>query len=298
MDKILVTGADGQLGRELRVLADAISGDPSMRAHPGYEFVFAGRDLLPLDNEQGIREFFAANHPVWCINCAAYTAVDKAESDKDAAFRINGDAVGWLATACRDAGARLIHISTDYVFDGQSPSPLKEKDPTSPINVYGASKLEGERQAFQQYPEGTLIIRTAWVYSEFGANFVKTMIRLMKERPSINVVDDQIGSPTYAADLAAAILHIIGSSKFVPGVFHYSDEGRISWYEFALAIHDAIGSPCTVNPIPTVQYPTPAKRPHYSLLDKTRIRETYNLTIPEWRTSLLACLRKLGFAGN
>jgi dTDP-4-dehydrorhamnose reductase len=296
MAKILVTGAGGQLGRELQVLA---------RGLPGHSFVFTDRSQLAIDDSAQVVAFFAGATPDWCINCAAYTAVDKAGSEPAAAFRINGDAVGWIADACRTTGARLIHLSTDYFFDGSSPEPLTEKDPTGPISVYGASKLEGERQALDRYPEGTLIIRTSWVYSEFGHNFVKTMIRLMNERPSINVVDDQIGSPTYAADLAAAILRIIDGSSpisaqpvitprpFVPGIYNYSNEGRISWYEFALEIRRLIGSNCQVNPIPTELFPTPARRPHYSLLDKQLIRETYGIGTPPWDESLATCISRL-----
>jgi dTDP-4-dehydrorhamnose reductase len=282
--KILVTGANGQLGRELQALAVHF---------PAFGFIFVDRSVLPIDNPAAIKDFFNGHQPAWCINCAAYTAVDKAESEKENAFRINGDAPGWLANACRNAGARLIHISTDYVFPGNSATPLKENDTTGPINVYGASKLEGERRAIEQYPDGVLLIRTAWVYSEYGNNFVKTMIRLMKERPSINVVADQIGSPTYAADLANAILHIVDAPRFVPGIYHYSDEGRISWYDFAVAIRDRIESACAVNPIPTSGFPTPAARPAFSLLDKTKIRHTYGLSIPEWHTSLDICLFRL-----
>lgn len=281
---ILVTGANGQLGRELQMLA---------AVNPEYDFIFTDRTQLPIGDQQQVDTFFATRQPTWCINCAAYTAVDKAESDKDTAFRINGDAPGYLAAACRRHGARLIHISTDYVFDGSSAIPLKEGDPTGPINTYGASKLAGEQKAMENNPEATVIIRTAWVYSEFGNNFVKTMIRLMKERPAINVVDDQLGSPTYAADLAAAILHIIAHPLFTPGIFHYSNEGRITWYQFAIAIRERIGSACTINPIPSSQFPTPAKRPHYSLLDKTLIRNTYQLIIPDWETSLETCLSRL-----
>jgi dTDP-4-dehydrorhamnose reductase len=292
--KILVTGANGQLGRELKAIAENF---------PQFDFSFHDRTTFNLDNPDTITSIFTREQSAWCINCAAYTAVDKAESEKELAFHINGEAVGQLAKACRVSATRLIHISTDYVFDGLSATPLKEGDPTNPINTYGASKLAGEQQALQHNPDATLIIRTSWVYSEFGNNFVKTMIRLMKERPSINVVSDQIGSPTYAADLAAAILQIITSttsitglvpaSTFVPGLYNYSNEGEISWYEFALAVRDAIASTCTVNPIPTSQYPTPAKRPHYSLLDKTLIRQTYHLSIPDWRPSLATCLARL-----
>jgi len=284
MQKIVVTGAGGQLGRELQVLAAAF---------PLFDFVFADRDLLPVDDPGRIASFFRENRPDWCINCAAYTAVDKAETDKEAAFRINGDAPGWLAGACRSAGARLIHISTDYVFDGSSSTPLGEDDKTSPINVYGASKLEGEEKAFREFPDGTLVIRTSWVYSEFGNNFVRTMIRLMRERPAISVVDDQIGSPTYAADLAAAILRIVSSGRWVPGIYNYSNEGEISWYDFAVAIRELTGSNCQVSPIPSASYPTPARRPHYSLLDKGLITRTYGLSIPGWRDSLGVCISRL-----
>ena len=282
--KILVTGANGQLGRELQVLAASF---------PALDFLFFDRASLSIADPDAINTFFAREQPAYCINCAAYTAVDKAESEKESAFLINADAVGYLATACRNTGARLIHISTDYVFDGLSETPLREEDPTNPINTYGASKLEGERQALQHYAQGTLIIRTSWVYSEFGNNFVRTMIRLMKERPSINVVSDQVGSPTYAADLASAILHILTAPSFIPGLYHYSNEGRISWYEFALAIREGIGSTCKVNPIPTAQYPTPAKRPRFSLLDKSLISATYHLIIPEWQASLVTCIGKM-----
>jgi dTDP-4-dehydrorhamnose reductase len=285
MDKqtIIVTGANGQLGRELQVLA---------AAYP-YTFVFTDRTELPVDDQQKIDQFFAEQAPAWCINCAAYTAVDKAESDKEAAFRINGDGPGYLAAACRRHNAKLIHVSTDYVFDGSSSTPLSEDDPTDPINTYGASKLKGEEKAMANHPAGTAIIRTAWVYSEFGNNFVKTMIRLMKERPAINVVDDQVGSPTYAADLAHAIMQIVGSPNFVPGIYNYSNEGQVSWYQFAMAIHGRIHSSCVVSPILSSQYPTPAKRPHYSLLDKTLIRNTYQVIPPDWETSLNTCMARL-----
>ena len=282
--KILVTGANGQLGRELQAIA---------LVFPQFDFSFHDRNTLNIDDPAKVTATIALEQPAWCINCAAYTAVDKAETEKDKAFHINATAVGKLAAACRDTGTRLIHISTDYVFDGLSATALKEGDPTGPISVYGASKLEGEHQALQHYPEGTVIIRTSWVYSEFGNNFVRTMLRLMKERPSINVVSDQVGSPTYAADLASAILQIVTAPSFVPGIYHYSNEGEISWYEFALAIRELTGSSCEVNPIPTAQYPTPARRPPYSLLDKGRIKAVYGMAIPGWRQSLITCLQRL-----
>jgi dTDP-4-dehydrorhamnose reductase len=285
MAKIFITGSHGQLGRELQSLAPEF---------PQHNFFFFDRSTLPVEDPDASQALLNREKPQWLINCAAYTAVDKAETEKETAFEINADAVGYLASACRRHHTRLIHISTDYVFDCNSASPIKETDPTGPINTYGASKLEGESQAAREYPDGTIIIRTSWVYSEFGNNFVRTMLRLMKERPAISVVNDQIGAPTYAADLAAAILHIIGYPAFTPGIFNYSNEGKISWYDFAIAIRDAIGSTCTVNPIPTSQYPTPARRPKYSLLDKTHIQNIYGVPISEWQASLRTCLRRPG----
>jgi dTDP-4-dehydrorhamnose reductase len=293
---ILVTGAGGQLGRELQRIANAhpaANAHSAARAHPSVDFIFAGKEELPIGDTHRLHSFFAAKRPDLCINCAAYTAVDKAETEKDLAYQVNGEAVGSLAAVCKANGARLLHISTDYVFDGLSSNPLKETDPTGPVNTYGASKLRGEQLAMEQHPEGTVIIRTSWVYSEFGNNFVRTMIRLMREKPAINVVDDQIGSPTYAADLAAALLQIATGPVFIPGIYHYSNEGRISWYEFALAIKERIASPCAVNPIPTAQYPTPARRPHYSLLDKSRIQHTYGISILDWQESLGICIARL-----
>lgn len=282
-EKILITGAGGQLGSELRAAS---------KNYPQFGFVFVDKEEMPLDEPEKVRSVILEERPNWCISCGAYTAVDKAESEQELAFVINGDSVGSMAAACKEIGARMIHISTDYVFPGDSATPLKENDPTGPINVYGASKLKGEQLALRNNPD-TVVIRTAWVYSEFGHNFVKTMIRLMKEKPSISVINDQVGSPTYAADLAQAILHIVTSPRWVPGTYHYSNEGQISWYEFALAIRGLIGSNCPVNPISTEQYPTPAKRPHYSLLDKTLIKKTYGVEVPDWRKGLATCIGKL-----
>jgi len=283
-EKILVTGAGGQLGSELQI---------ACKGYPQFEFVFVDKDEMPLDQPEKVRSFVEELSPAWCISCGAYTAVDRAETDKELAFVINGDAVGAMAAACRKVGARMVHISTDYVFPGNSATPLKEDDVTGPINVYGESKLKGEQLALQNNPD-TVVIRTAWVYSEFGNNFVKTMIRLMKEKPSINVIDDQVGSPTYAADLAQVILQVVTAPRFVPGMYHYSNEGKITWYEFALAIRELIGSSCPVSPITTDKYPTPAKRPHYSLLDKSKIKKTYGIEVPDWKKSLAICIGKLG----
>ena len=280
---ILVTGSNGQLGKELQELAEV---------YPQFKFVFASREDLKLHHYGLVENFFIGIKPQYCINCAAYTAVDKAESEQDMAMLVNGEAVGHLAAVCKKYHTKLIHISTDYVFNGESETPYNEDAVTGPINTYGRSKLLGEQLCMQEY-EDAIIIRTSWVYSQFGNNFVKTMMRLMSERNEINVVNDQIGSPTYAADLAKAILDIIASGKWESGIYHYSNEGKISWYEFALAIKKMIGSSCKVHPIPTSAYPTPAKRPHYSLLDKSKITATYGVAIPDWERSLQVCIEKL-----
>lgn len=279
----MITGADGQLGRTLRKLAPG---------YKEYEFIFLSREDLPIENAGAVSDYFEKTKPSFCINCAAYTAVDKAETDGEKAFEVNATAVASLAAACRLFRSKFIHVSTDYVFDGNSSYPLKEEDPTDPVNVYGASKLRGEKLAFENNPD-TVIIRTSWVYSEFGNNFVKTMIRLMGERQAINVVNDQIGSPTYARDLAVTILAIAGRGQFVPGIYNYSNDGIISWYEFAETIRELIQSNCKVNPVPSSQYPTPARRPHYSLLDKSKIKEVYNISIPGWLESLRSCLLEI-----
>lgn len=281
---ILVTGSNGQLGKELQQLAPG---------YPGYRFVFLSRSDLPIHHFDLVRNFFASYKPDFCINCAAYTSVDEAESEQDLAFLVNAEAVGVLAAVCREYNCRFIHISTDYVFDGNSPVPYRETDPVQPVNTYGRSKWEGEQLAFR-YDPAAVVIRTSWVYSEFGHNFVKTMLRLMKERQELNVVSDQVGAPTYAADLAQAILKVVETIPWQPGIYHYSNSGSISWYEFAMAIKELSHSPCTIQPIPTSQYPTPAKRPRFSLLDTLKIRTTYNLSIPQWKNSLKTCLGQLG----
>lgn len=285
---ILITGANGQVGQELRVLA---------AAYPSFDFMFTTRENMPIDDAASVQHFFSTHHPAYCINCAAYTAVDKAESDREMAFRVNAAGTRILAAACKANDTKLIHISTDYVFNGQSPVPYKEEAPTEPVNQYGASKLEGEQLCLQYHPQA-IIIRTAWVFSSYGKNFVKTMMRLMQERDSINVVNDQVGSPTYAADLAQCIMHIIAGShlhihNWYPGIYHYSNHGRISWYEFAMAIKELAQSSCTVNPIPGEQFPAPAKRPAFSLLDTQKIQTVFKCNIPFWKDALQRCMKLL-----
>ncbi|MBL7757957.1 MAG: dTDP-4-dehydrorhamnose reductase [Chitinophagaceae bacterium] len=280
---ILITGANGQLGSELRQLEDR---------YPAFNFVFLSRADLPLNNFEMIRSSFKAYQPAFCINCAAYTAVDKAETERDLAFQVNAEAVGILAAVCREQDCRFVHISTDYVFDGTATKPYTPADATNPQSVYGASKLAGEQQAMELNPD-SIIIRTSWVYSAFGKNFVKTMLRLMAERAEIGVVNDQLGSPTYAADLADAIMQVIASGKWQPGIYHFSNKGAISWYELAVAIRDSIGSNCKVNPIPTSAYPTPARRPAYSVMDSNLLTERYGIAAQPWQERLEACLQQI-----
>ena len=280
---ILVTGSGGQLGMEIWKLSDQ---------YPSYKFLFTTKDDLPIDNFDLVKNFFEQQQIDHCINCAAYTAVDKAESEKEKAFLINADAAGNLATICKAHQAQFIHISTDYVFDGTSSIPYKEDDKISPINVYGASKLRGEELVLNHNPSA-VIIRTSWVYSSFGNNFVKTMLRLMKEKESINVVSDQFGSPTYAADIAGVIMTIVNNEEddhSHQGIFNYCNEGITTWYEFAKAIKKYSKTKCTINPLASSQYPTPAKRPHYSVLDTAKIKETFGIVIPKWKESLEKCL--------
>lgn len=280
---VLVTGANGQLGNELRVVA---------ADYPTHHFIFTSRKELAVDDADAVKRFFAEQQIDYCINCAAYTAVDKAESDPEAAYRINETAAACLATLCNEHHTRLIHISTDYVFNGQATEPYKEDDPTNPLGVYGVSKRKGEEAVLKNDPSA-VIIRTSWLYSSFGHNFVKTMLRLMKERESINVVNDQSGCPTYAADLAAAIMQIITSGINKPGIYHYSNAGASTWYELAAAIKELTGSKCIINPVTTAEYPTPAKRPAYSVFDTAKIRSVFGLVIPQWKDSLAACLNRL-----
>ncbi|PRD46845.1 dTDP-4-dehydrorhamnose reductase [Sphingobacterium haloxyli] len=281
--KILVTGAFGQLGSEIRDQHQKYTADT---------FVFVDIQEMPLDDTQRVTEVLDEIRPDVIISAGAHTAVDKAESEPELVNRINHLAVAAMTDWAKENGKRLVHVSTDYVFQGNSSMPLKEDEPTDPINVYGLTKEKGE-QAIIRSGADAVIIRTAWVYSSYGANFVKTMIRLMKERDSIGVIADQIGSPTYAKDLATAILTIVHGDKWKRGIYHFSNEGEISWYDFAVAIRELEGLDCEINGITTDQYPTAARRPKYSLLDKSKIKEQFGLSVPFWKDSLEEMLHKL-----
>ena len=281
--RILVTGTGGQVGSEIKSLA---------ASYPQYDFLFTTRNELPVSDRKSVEEFFRHHQPAYCINCAAYTAVDKAESETEQAFDVNANAVGYLARASAQVGTKFIHISTDYVFDGSSSTPYREDDRTNPLGIYGLSKLKGEALCLLNNPE-SMIIRTAWVYSTYGSNFVKTMMRLMKEKAEINVVNDQTGSPTYAADLAEAILQIINNKKWEPGIYHFANAGTTTWFGFASAIKSLINSNCKINPVTSGEYPTKAKRPSFSLLDTNKIRQTFGIEIPQWNESLQRCLSKM-----
>ena len=286
--KILVTGAYGQLGSEIKELAGN---------HPGWQFLFTDADTLDITSEPAVEAYFAENQPAVVINCAAYTAVDKAETDWETAWKVNTLAPKLLADHAKKTGAKLIQISTDYVFDGCAHQPYTEVDDVKPASVYGQTKLEGETHALASNP-ATVVIRTSWLYSAFGNNFVKTMLRVGSERGELNVVFDQVGTPTYAADLAGAILSIVGKAEnqpdsFMPGIYHFSNEGVASWYDFAKAIFELAGENVKVNPVRSDQFPTPAKRPNFSVLDKLKIKNTFEIEIPYWKDSLKICLEKL-----
>lgn len=281
---ILITGADGQVGKEFRRL---------LENEKAYKIIFTNREQLPIDNANVVNLFFKENNIDCCINCAAYTAVDRAEAEPDVAFKINGEAVGHLADACKNYHADLYHLSTDYVYNGKSSKPYNEDDPVEPANVYGASKLLGEELALAKNP-ATVIIRTSWVYSEYGNNFVKTMIRLMGERESINVVDDQKGSPTYAADIAQTIWSLIISGKKYKGIFNYANKGAITWFQFASTIKELISSGCIIKPTTSDQFKTAATRPSFSVMNTQKIEALLHQPIPQWDVSLRTCLIRLG----
>jgi len=282
---ILVTGANGQLGNELRELSVL---------YIDYTFTFIGRSELNFSNSEDMQAWFHDKLFDVIINCAAYTAVDKAESEQVLAREINTTAVGTLARIAKEKSISLIHISTDYVFDGKNFKPYSETDPTNPQGVYGQTKLDGEQAMLAINPANSIIIRTSWVYSSFGNNFVKTMLRLGKEREELGVIYDQVGTPTFARDLAQAIMSIIQhpalKAQKATEIYHFSNEGVCSWYDFAKAIFEFSYIACTVKPIETLDYPTPATRPHYSLLNKAKIKNTFDITIPYWKDSLQECL--------
>lgn len=280
---ILVTGCNGQLGTELRLLEPL---------HDQHCFFNTDIEELDITNQMAVDSYVAKHQIDGIINCAAFTAVDKAESSKELCTALNTVAPAYLASAIERRGGWMIHISTDYVFDGTSHVPYQEEATPSPDSVYGSTKLAGEL-AVTKFCQRSIVIRTAWLYSPFGNNFVKTMIRLGRERKELGVVFDQIGTPTYAHDLAQVILHIV-ESDIRPGVYHYSNEGVISWYDFAKAIHRLAGiEDCTVKPIHTSDYPTPAHRPPFSVLDKSKIKAVYSVDIPYWEDSLKKCIERL-----
>ncbi len=281
--KILVTGGNGQLGRSIKDRIDL---------YPNLQFTFTDIDELDITDYAKLFQFINEQKPNAIINCAAYNFVDKAEEEPDKAFQINSETVGNLAKISKELDIFLIHFSTDFIFDGYNNKPYTETDKPNPQSVYAKSKLEGEVQV-QKFAKDAVIIRTSWLYSEYGHNFVKTIIRLAKERPEINVVNDQIGTPTYARDLADVILLILSQNIKGVHLFHYSNEGSISWYDFANKIAEIENLDCKINPITTLQYPTATRRPAYSVLSKEKIKNQFNLQIPEWDDSLKKCLSKL-----
>ncbi len=280
---ILITGCNGQLGNEMQLLE---------KENPQHKYFNTDVAQLDITNPEAIEEFVSNNAIDIIVNCAAFTAVDKAESSQELCHLLNAKAPEYLAAAVAKRGGYLVQVSTDYVFDGTNHTPYTEDEATCPNSVYGSTKLEGEKLAMAACAN-TMIIRTAWLYSTFGNNFVKTMIRLGQEKPELGVIFDQIGTPTYAGDLAAAIMAAINHG-IVPGIYHFSNEGVISWYDFTKAIHRIAGiTSCHVKPLHTAEYPTPAARPHYSVLDKTKIKQTYGIEIPYWEESLEKCVAKL-----
>jgi len=285
MFNILVTGSKGQVGSEIVELSIDYENN----------YFFTDKDTLDITNENEIQALIEENNIDIIINCAAYTDVDKAEDDVENADKINNLAVKYLSKISREKNIKLIHISTDYVFDGTKHKPYMEHDISNPNGVYGKTKLDGEKAMQKINPKHSIIIRTSWVYSSYGANFVKTMLRLGKEKESLDVIYDQVGTPTYARDLAKTILEIIPTIKNNDvEIFNYSNEGVLSWYDFAKTIFELGGTSCKVNPIETKDYPTPAARPYYSLLNKSKIKETFNIAIPYWKDSLVECLEKMG----
>lgn len=288
MVKILVTGAEGQLGSEIQAIADN---------YGSFQFLFTDINDLDLTDQEALRQLVEKERPDYMINCAAYTAVDVAEKDTELAKLLNTKVPAFLGKLAVQHNIRVIHISTDYVFDGMSYTPYTENDLVNPESVYGKSKLNGEIALLKE-AHSAMVIRTSWLYSRHGKNFLKTMIKLGEERDDIKVVYDQVGTPTFAGDLALAILTIISKTEnkeceWKHGIYHYSNEGVCSWYDFAKAIHEMYGIECNVHPIPTEEYPTPAARPAYSVLNKSKIKRIFGIQIPYWRDSLKKCITQL-----
>ena len=283
MKNILVTGAKGQLGQALQSIA---------AQYPEFNLLYTDREELDITDEAAVDAFFGSTPVHAVVNCAAYTAVDKAEQDEEAAFRLNFQAPLILAEAAVKHNSGFIHISTDYVFDGRASRPYTENDETAPQSIYGSSKLRGEATVLSIHPQA-IVLRTSWLYSRYGVNFALRMQQLMREKESLNVVFDQTGTPTYAPDLAGAIFAILQRpGEENGGVYHYSNEGVASWYDFAIAIKALTGASCVINPVTSDQYPTPAERPAYSVLNKGKIKSTFGITIPYWKDSLAVCLAK------
>jgi len=283
MKTILITGSKGQLGNEMQQIAVH---------YPQFNFIYTDVDELDICDKTALDDFVKANSVNFIVNCAAYTAVDKAEDDVALCYKINSDAVRNIGEVAALNGIKVVHVSTDYVFDGTNYIPYKEDQEVSPATVYGKSKLAGEQALIESCNEA-VIIRTAWLYSSFGNNFVKTMMKLGTERDSLNVVFDQVGSPTYATDLAEAIMKVVSSENFVAGIYHFSDEGVCSWYDFTKTIHKIAGITCNVQPIESKDFPARTPRPHYSVLNKAKIKSIYGITIPHWEESLEKCIQIL-----
>ena len=283
MTTILITGSNGQLGNEMQQAAVRF---------PDFNYIYTDVAELDICDKGALDAFVKANNVNVIVNCAAYTAVDKAEDDVELCYKINRDAVRNIAEVATENKVKVVHVSTDYVFDGTNYLPYTEDMPVCPATVYGKSKLEGEQALLENCKE-SVILRTAWLYSSFGNNFVKTMIKLGTERDSLGVIFDQVGTPTYAADLADAILQLLSNKTFVPGIYHFSDEGVCSWYDFTKTIHRMANITCDVKPIETKDYPARTPRPHFSVLNKGKIKSTYGISIPHWEVSLEKCIQLL-----
>ena len=283
MTTILITGSNGQLGNEMQQAAVHF---------PDFNYIYTDVAELDICDKGALDTFVKANNVNVIVNCAAYTAVDKAEDDVELCYKINRDAVRNIAEVATENKVKVVHVSTDYVFDGTNYLPYTEDMPVCPATVYGKSKLEGEQALLENCKE-SVILRTAWLYSSFGNNFVKTMMKLGTERDSLGVIFDQVGTPTYAADLADAILQLLSNKTFVPGIYHFSDEGVCSWYDFTKTIHRMANITCDVKPIETKDYPARTPRPHFSVLNKGKIKSTYGISIPHWEVSLEKCIQLL-----